>query len=523
MIVEKIRMLNFKKFKGEKEIKFNEDINVLIGDNEAGKSTVLTALDITFSGSSSKIESLGLENLFNVDVINDFLESDRNINNLPELHIEIFLKETGDSDLNGEDYTGSRNIEHDGIKFTCIPNEKNLKEISQILLNKNCVFPFEYYKYSFDTFCNHPYNSYNKYVKHVLIDNSNINSEYAIKEYTKALYQSYTDKSLQNSNKNLYRQYRKKFEDEVLIQTNEQLDDIKFGMSNSNKLGLEGNLAVYENSVNIFNRGTGKQTMVKTEFALKKQIDNIDIILIEEPENHLSYLNMKKLIENITKANNKQVFITTHNNMICSRLNLRKIICMNSDVNDTLEFNKIEEETAKFFIKSPNNNILNFILSKKVILVEGAAEYILMEKFFAMNQKMSSDKCDVNIISVNGLSFERYLEIAKLLPIRVAIITDNDSNYEKNIQSKYNDYKSFTNINIFADNNNENRTFEVSLYNNNINYFEKNKITSSTNIQQFMLNNKSENAYRILEKLETNTEEFNIPNYIREAIEWIKG
>ena len=52
---------------------------------------------------------------------------------------------------------------------------------------------------------------------------------------------------------------------------------------------------------------------------------------------------------------------------------------------------------------------------------------------------------------------------------------------------------------------------------------EKNKITSSTNIQQFMLNNKAENAYRILEKLETNTEEFNIPNYIRKAIEWIKG
>lgn len=57
MIVEKIRVKNFKKFEGIKEIKFNEDINVLIGDNEAGKSTILIALDIVFSGSIFKTNS----------------------------------------------------------------------------------------------------------------------------------------------------------------------------------------------------------------------------------------------------------------------------------------------------------------------------------------------------------------------------------------------------------------------------------------------------------------------------------
>ena len=72
MIVEKIKMKNFKKFEGIKEIKFNEDINILIGDNEAGKSTVLLALDIVFSGSFSKVDSIGIDNLFNVNAINKF-------------------------------------------------------------------------------------------------------------------------------------------------------------------------------------------------------------------------------------------------------------------------------------------------------------------------------------------------------------------------------------------------------------------------------------------------------------------
>ncbi len=524
MIIEKIRLKNFKKFEGLKEIKFNEDVNVLIGDNEAGKSTILTALDIVFSGSISKVENLGLDNLFNANCIKKFLESDRNYSNLPELHIEIFIKDTGISDLNGENYLDSNNTSCDGIKFTCIPNDSNSKEIVEILSNENCVFPFEYYICSFSTFSNHPYNSYNKYIKHVLIDNSNINNEYAIKEYTTSVYKAYTDKKLQNSNQNQYRQYRHAFESEILNKTNETLtNNIKFGLSNSTKLGLENNLSVYEDDINILNKGTGKQTMVKTEFALQKQIDNIDIILIEEPENHLSYSNMKKLITNITEAKEKQVFLTTHNNMICSRLDLRKVICMNSNIDETLEFNDIDKETAKFFIKSPNNNILNFVLSKKVILVEGAAEYILMEKFFEMQEKISIDKSDINIISVSGLSFERYLNIAKILKIKVAVITDNDYEYDKKVKDKYIKYTDFDNIKVFADENNDNNTFEVSLYNSNAKYLEENKITSSQDIKQFMLNNKSENAYRILEKLEQSSKDFVIPTYISEAIKWIKN
>lgn len=206
MIVEKIRVKNFKKFEGIKEIKFNDDINVLIGDNEAGKSTILTALDIVFSGSFSKVEALGIDTLFNINAINSFLESNRNYSCLPELHIEVFLKDTGISDLNGENYLNSNDIECDGLKFTCIPNEAYSKQIVEILKNKNCVFPFEYYICNFSTFSNHPYNSYNKYIKHILIDNSNINNEYAIKEYTTSVYKAYTDKNAQNSNKNQYRQ-----------------------------------------------------------------------------------------------------------------------------------------------------------------------------------------------------------------------------------------------------------------------------------------------------------------------------
>ena len=65
-------------------------------------------------------------------------------------------------------------------------------------------------------------------------------------------------------------------------------------------------------------------------------------------------------------------------------------------------------------------------------------------------------------------------------------------------------------------------TFEVCLFDDNKKYIESNKITKSTDILKYMLNNKSESAYKLLQLLEKNTEDFNVPKYIEEAIKWIK-
>ena len=38
--IEKIVIKNFKKYYNEIEIPFNDELNILIGDNEVGKSTI---------------------------------------------------------------------------------------------------------------------------------------------------------------------------------------------------------------------------------------------------------------------------------------------------------------------------------------------------------------------------------------------------------------------------------------------------------------------------------------------------
>ena len=46
MYIDKIKIVNFKSFEGEFELKLNRDLNIIVGDNEAGKSTILEAINL---------------------------------------------------------------------------------------------------------------------------------------------------------------------------------------------------------------------------------------------------------------------------------------------------------------------------------------------------------------------------------------------------------------------------------------------------------------------------------------------
>ncbi len=521
MIIKKIKINNFKKFKDETTIEFNDDFNIIIGNNESGKSTILQAIELVLSGSQARIDSIGLENIFNNEVIDNFMNGEKEYKNLPEIYIELYLNDTDNLDLNGNNNT--EKIMCDGLYLKISPNDEFSKEIYEILEKKNFAFPFEYYKCEFKKFSDSPFNNYNRPIHYVVIDNSNISNEYFMKEYISNLYCAYADLSLKNQYNNDFRKLKKDFEENNLKELNEKVPEIDFGLSTHTKYSLENNLTIYEQGINIQNKGSGNQCILKIKSSIDKCAENIDIILIEEPENHLSDMNMKKMLIDIISNKSKQTFITTHNSVICSRLNLKKLIALGERNNViTSDFRKIDKDTADFFIKCPSYNILNFILSKKVILVEGAAEYILMEKFYKIINRKNPNEDEVNIISVSGLSFERYLKIAQALNIEVAVLTDNDCDYKNNITQKYAEYIN-DKIKVYSDSNNDRHTFEVCLYEDNKDLFEnKMKLTKSSGKLKFMINNKAESAYRILKELENSNITIKIPNYIKDALEWIK-
>lgn len=516
-IIEKIKIHNFRRFK-DFTVEFDDKINLLIGDNEAGKSTILSAIDFVLGGSRNKIESIGLDSLFNYEVIQEFLNSDKKYNSLPILFIEIYLNEQNSPDLNGN-YNSNR-VYSDGLILCCEPNDSLSKEINEILEQPESNFPFEFYNISFTTFANQAYSGYRRFLRHILIDNTQISNEYATRQYIKAIYNSTVQNAEKNKHQNEYRKSKFNFRENILTNINNRLSNYAFSIKTNSKSNLETDLTITENNIDIENKGKGRQCFIKTEFALRKNETELDIVLLEEPENHLSHINMKKLINKISDSDDKQLIIATHNNLVSTRLDLRKSILINSNSQKPVLLKDLTLSTSKFFMKAPDNNILEFILSKKVILVEGNAEFILLNLFFEKIAGNKPEYFDVHIISVGGINFKRYLEISKLLNIKTAVITDNDADYQSKCIDYYADF-SDDNIIIFFEKNNEKRTFEIILYEDNKTICDElfGEGRRTLTVQEYMLKNKADVAFELLDK---KMERIIVPNYIKKAIEWIK-
>ncbi|MBX9676695.1 MAG: AAA family ATPase [Methylotenera sp.] len=524
--IHKLILKNFKKFENY-QIIFNKDLNIIIGDNEAGKSTILEAIDLLLSGSLSKLYNLGIENIFNVNAIDKFWNGSKNYSTLPTLQIEVFLslESNLNSDLNGTNHSDKNGKDLDGLVLTVKPDEDFSDEITRIIDSGTNNFPFEFYVSEFSTFSGKTFNNYKKYVQHLLIDSSEINTDYAAREYIKRVFNIHTDVVERSKIQNEFRQQRRSFANKF-EELNKRLNDYKFILKTDSKSTVESNITLSSGNIPIELHGKGKQAIIKTEFAITRSPKRtLDLILLEEPENHLSHINTRKLIHTVSEAKDKQIFIATHSSLIATRLQLNKAILIgNTASKESTNLSMLPDDTSVFFLKAPNHKVLEFIISKKVILVEGDAEYILMGEFYRLVTGNTLDQDQVNVIEVGGKCFKRYLDLAKLVSsIKVAVLTDNDGNHQLNIVKNYEKYSSLNNVAIFADSNNSQTTFEKTIYENNIpiceSLFSSGRRTLS--VQEYMLSNKTEAAFEIA--INSQIENMKLPEYVIEAIQWIKG
>ncbi len=520
-ILKGLVVSNFKRF-SKLSLKLDSQRNILIGDNEAGKSSVLLAIDLVLSGSRSKVESIGLETLFHKACIDEFFAGPKTMERLPKLFIEAYLPDEGIHGLAGK--INSKKIVFNGLRLDCEPIGDYTPDILQVLANGQPNFPFEFYSIRFTTFSGESYTGFKKYVKHLVLDSTQISNDYATREYTKSIY-SYNASVIERSkNENAYRMHKSAFKEDALANVNGKLTEYKFGVRSGPKANLESDIVIMENGISIEHKGKGKQCFIKTEFALmrNKAESRLDLLLLEEPENHLSHGNMKKLIQSIASSPEKQLVIATHNSLICSRLDLRKAIILAPSSADPVSLSNLDPDTAAFFMKAPDNNVLEFVLSSKVILVEGDSEFILLDAFYkAVTKGKSLDEENVHVISVDGTSFKRYMDIAILLNIRTAAIRDNDGDYQKTCVDNYADYQA-DNIKIFADIDKNRSTFEICFHQDNTDLCNDLFLGSrkTLTVLEYMLKNKTEAAFKLLDK---KADHIVAPLHIQQAIAWIRG
>ena len=87
--IKALHVEGFKKFQ-TLNVEFNEHMNILVGENEAGKSTILDAIKTVLNQQYRLADKSVLRDLFNAQMVEAF-EANPSVKTLPRILIEVEL------------------------------------------------------------------------------------------------------------------------------------------------------------------------------------------------------------------------------------------------------------------------------------------------------------------------------------------------------------------------------------------------------------------------------------------------
>lgn len=175
----------------------------------------------------------------------------------------------------------------------------------------------------------------------------------------------------------------------------------------------------------------------------KKDWTGLRLALIEELEAHLHPQAQMQIIESLQRELGLQIILTTHSPNLASKVKLDDlVICHESQVfpmgkdSSGSEFTALDADDHRFLECFLDVTKSNLFFARGVIMVEGWAEEILLPPLAKKMKKAGLIARDlteagVSVVNVGGTSFLRYSKIfvrkdPPMMDIPVAIVTDVD-------------------------------------------------------------------------------------------------
>lgn len=546
--VDELYIHNYKCFK-DFHITLNKDVNIIVGNNEAGKSTILEALHLVLSGllHGHYLKNEISEYLFNYEVAQEYAKSlETTPMEPPRIDIEAYFCSDQKDDPIYENLRGSNNyLKKDcaGIKCSVLFDDHYKPEYERLIENsktgnKITTIPIEYYKIDWRSFGRDAVTARSIPLKSCIIDSTSTRYQNGSDVYISKIIQDELAPEEAVELSQAYRKLKESFmSDESIRKINDKVTKNATTGISSKKVNVSVDMSVqnswesvlmtYFDDIPFQQIGQGEQCIVKTNLALAKtRADISNLILLEEPENHLSHTRLNSLITRILdKCEQNQLIITTHSSFVANKLNLKNLFFIHNSAQH--KFIDISDDTQMYFKKLAGYETLRLILADKVILVEGPSDELIVQKAF-MNQDNSHRlpiECGIDVISV-GLSAPRFLDIAERIDIKIAVITDNDHDYSKNIVERYKKYEQNTNIKICSGSDNTLNTLEPQFIAANQDKLENlketlqipsNECTDTKSFTEFLTSHKTDWALKVFDSSTI----FNTPTYIQDAISWI--
>ena len=308
MKIDKINIENYKCFEGKFALEFTEGVNILVGNNEAGKSTILEALHLALTGllNGRYLRNELSQYLFNNEVTNKYL---RRVNEgseaiPPHILIEVFFKGTDCSKLEGNG--NSDKVKAQGVSFKILFDENYKDEYEELVKNEVKTIPIEYYKIEWKSFARETITARSIPLKSVLIDSSSNRFQNGSDIYISKIIKDNLNDKQKVEISQAYRKVKDVFmEEDSIKEINNQLKEstdisdkeVMVSIDLSTKDAWETSLMTYLDNVPFHQIGKGEQCIIKTNLALahKKSLE-ANLIMVEEPENHLSHTKLNEFV-----------------------------------------------------------------------------------------------------------------------------------------------------------------------------------------------------------------------------------
>jgi putative ATP-dependent endonuclease of the OLD family len=508
----------------------NEKLNIIVGNNECGKSTLLEAIHLTLSGQLNGRPLLTElhPHLFNQGAVAEYIGGLQagQLAPPPSILVELYLADDPALAIcKGTNNSLNENVP--GVKLIIEFNDEYNVEYASYVADPKLIrtVPIEYYTIRLRGFSDSDITPRSIPIKPSLIDASTIRNNAAANRYVVDIMKDSLSRKEQVDLALTYRLMRDRFLDEAKVAAiNTELAKKKGSISSktlsvsldtTSRASWETGIMPQLDEIPMTLVGKGEQNSVKVKLALETSAES-HLVLIEEPENHLSHSNLNALIEHIAASRgDRQLILTTHSSFVLNKLGIETVLLFGRTANATL--NQLTPETRDYFLKLPGHDTLRLILSQRAILVEGPSDELIVQAAFKRKHGKMPLEAGVDVISVRSLAFKRFLEIATVLDLQADVITDNDGNIDR-LKQKYEGYLDKPRINIRYDDDIQSRTLEPQLLKWNdratINAILDRDFLTDGELLDYMAANKTDVALRFFET----DKNWVAPGYIEAAI-----
>lgn len=440
-------------------VAFQPGVTIVVGDNETGKSTLLEAIHAALSGQvgGRSIRYQLHPYLFNRAAAEAFAKAVQGGKKVPppEILVEVYFSDD-DELVRLKGSNNSRKEDAPGVSL-------------RIRLDKSCVadfteyvdgtgdadlLPVEFFEVEWMSFAHELMSGRRVLFRSTLIDLSAGDARRGTGRYLSTVVGDHLTSNEQIALSLAYRSMKLEFQDHPTVKKlNCGLQDRKgevsektlsIAMDMTTTSNWDQGVAPLLDDIPFDLVGKGEQSAARIWLAVDAAKRGANLVMVEEPENHLSYARLNVLLERMrSQLGSRQMFVTTHSSFVVNKLGIDDVLLFNTS--RSLRLSELDKSTANYFKKLPGHDTLRMVLAKRVILVEGPSDELVVQRAYLDDTGKRPIEDGVDVLAVGALAFKRYLDIAVKLTRPVSVVTDNDGKPEA-VRAKYAAYDGVSNI-----------------------------------------------------------------------------